>query len=149
MVFTIPDKLSSLALGNREAIYNLLFRSAWQTLRDVIADEQGFDAAAFDDWLKPLEAITWVAYIEPPPTEHSTPEHVVKYLARYLTGGPISDRRCGSFEVLLSDLKSGTGFQPVVEALAGWKPTPLISRTILIVRFAQNYQKNRVLAHCG
>ena len=39
VVFTIPDKLSSLALGNREAIYNLLFRSAWQTLREVIADE--------------------------------------------------------------------------------------------------------------
>ena len=31
------------------------------------------DAVAFDDWLTPLEAITWVAYIEPPPTAHSTP----------------------------------------------------------------------------
>ena len=189
VVFTIPDTLSSLALGNRREIYNLLFHSAWQTLRDVIADEQGFEAAAamvlhtwnqkldahahvhalvpgggpsltgdrrwkisrrpyvktcdgnylvdtevlkseyrknfiaalkrlrakgelklegdwahlndetaFDDWLKPLEAVTWVAYIEPPPTEHSTPEHVVKYLARYLTGGPISDRRLLSHE---------------------------------------------------
>ncbi len=37
----------------------------------------------------------------------------------------------GSFEILLSDLKSATGFQPVVEVLAGWKPTPLIPRTIL------------------
>ena len=184
VVFTIPDKLSSLALGNREEIYNLLFRAAWQTLRDVIADEQLFEAAAvmvlhtwnqmleahahlhamvpgggpalngdrrwiksrrpnvkhcdgnylcnseelkskfrenflaglrrlhasgklnlngdweflqdkarFDDWLKPMEEITWVAYIEPPPNENCPPELVAKYLRRYLTGGPISARR--------------------------------------------------------
>jgi hypothetical protein len=54
--------------------------------------------AAFEAWLKPLEEITWVAYIEPPPTEQSTPEQVLKYLARYLTGGPISDRRLISDE---------------------------------------------------
>ena len=35
----------------------------------------------------------WVVYIEGPPSEKSSPEHVLKYLARYLTGGPISDRR--------------------------------------------------------
>ena len=35
----------------------------------------------------------WVVYIEGPPSETSSPEHVLKYLARYLTGGPISDRR--------------------------------------------------------
>ncbi len=189
VVFTIPDKLSSLALGNREEIYNLLFRAAWRTLRDVIADEQLFEAAAvmvlhtwnqmleahahlhamvpgggpalngdrrwiksrrpdvkhcdgnylcnseelestfrenflaglrrlhasgklnlngdweflqdkarFDDWLKPMEEITWVAYIEPPPYENCPPEQMAKYLARYLTGGPISDRRIVSHE---------------------------------------------------
>ena len=31
VVFTIPDKLSSLALGNREEMYDLLFRAAWKT----------------------------------------------------------------------------------------------------------------------
>lgn len=189
VVFTIPDTLSSLALGNRKAICDLLFRTAWKTLRDVISDEQGFEAAAvivlhtwnqkleahthvhvlvagggpsltadrrwinsrrphvkqcdgrylcdseelkaqfrenflaglrrlhtsgelslngdwehlqsktaFDDWLKPLESITWVVYIEPPPYEHCPPEQVAKYLARYLTGGPISDRRIVSHE---------------------------------------------------
>ena len=56
------------------------------------------DKAAFDDWLKPLESITWVAYIEPPPYENCPPEQVAKYLARYLTGGPISDRRIVSHE---------------------------------------------------
>ena len=189
VVFTIPDKLSSLALGNRREIYNLLFRSAWRALREVIEEEQGFEASAamvlhtwnqklephahvhaivlgggpsltgehrwirskrpnvprqrgpylvdaeelrqrfrrtclnglrrlhrrgdlkldgdwshlrdtsaFEAWIKLLENVTWVTYIEPPPSTDSTPEHVVKYLARYLTGGPISDRRLISHE---------------------------------------------------
>ncbi len=189
VVFTIPDKLSSLALGNRRELYGLLFHSAWQSLREVIGEEQGYEASAamvlhtwnqklephahvhalvpgggpslngerrwvtsrrprvktcdgkylvdaaelrqrfrstfldglrhlhrkgalklegewahlhdtsaFEAWLAPLEQITWVTYIEPPPTEQSTPEHVLKYLARYLTGGPISDRRLISHE---------------------------------------------------
>jgi hypothetical protein len=40
-----------------------------------------------------VDACDWVVYIEPPETEDAQPEHVLKYLARYLTGGPISDRR--------------------------------------------------------
>ena len=189
VVFTIPDKLSSLALGNREEMYDLLFGSAWKTLKQTVESEQQFEAAAvmvlhtwnqrldahahvhalvpgggpsltgdrrwiksrrpnvqtcdgnylvdseelksgfrdnflaglkrlhassklhltgdweflqdkaaFDDWLKPLESITWVAHIEPPPYENCPPEQVAKYLARYLTGGPISDRRIVSHE---------------------------------------------------
>ena len=54
--------------------------------------------AAFDDWLKPLESVTWVAYIAPPPYDSCPPEQMAKYLARYLTGGPISDRRIVSHE---------------------------------------------------
>ena len=59
VVFTIPDKLSSLALGNREEMYDLLFRAAWKTLKDVIADEQLFEAAAvmvLHTWNQMLEA---------------------------------------------------------------------------------------------
>lgn len=56
------------------------------------------DKSTFDDWLRPLESITWVAYIEPPPFETCPPEQMAKYLARYLTGGPISDRRLVSHE---------------------------------------------------
>lgn len=184
VVFTIPDRLSALTLGNRRALYNLLFASAWQSLREVIAEEQGFEAAAamvlhtwnqklephvhvhavvpgggpslrgehrwvtshrrdvpqgvaaylvnaddlrqrfrqtfliglrrlhqqgalklegewsllrdgaaFEAWLQPLEQISWVTYIEPPPSQGANAEQVLKYLARYLTGGPISDRR--------------------------------------------------------
>lgn len=40
-----------------------------------------------------LESQTWVAFIQPPPTRESVAKHVVKYLTRYLTGGPISDHR--------------------------------------------------------
>ena len=47
--------------------------------------------AAFDDWLNPMEEQTRVAYIEPPPNENCPPQQMAKYLARYLTGGPISD----------------------------------------------------------
>ena len=49
-----------------------------------------------DNWrafVNQLESKTWVAYIQPPPTIDSKAEHVVKYLTRYLTGGPISDHR--------------------------------------------------------
>ena len=43
---TIPDTLSSLVLGNRRALYQLLFHSAWQALRDSMRDECGIEAAA-------------------------------------------------------------------------------------------------------
>jgi hypothetical protein len=189
VVFTIPETLSSLTLGNRRVMYDLLFQTAWQSLRAVIGEEQGFEAsaamvlhtwnqqlephvhvhavvpgggpslrgerrwvtshrrdvphavapylvdadvlrqrfrqtflaglrrlhergalklggpwsalqspAAFEAWLAPLEQVNWVTYIQPPPQRDSAPEQVLKYLARYLTGGPISDRRLISHE---------------------------------------------------
>ncbi len=188
VVFTIPDTLSSLTLGNRREMFRLLFHAAWQALKTVLEKEQQFEAAAamvlhtwnqhleshvhlhavvpgggpslknpdewksptppphrrqdrwwlvdaedlraefrkrfltglrrlhaerrlrldgdwsplrevdnFEAFLAPLEAQQWVTYIEPPP-ETSQPEDVVKYLARYLTGGPISDRRLVSHD---------------------------------------------------
>jgi hypothetical protein len=51
------------------------------------------ERAAFAAWLKTFSGCAWVVFIEPPPTENADPEHVLKYLARYLTGGPISDHR--------------------------------------------------------
>lgn len=194
VVFTMPDALSSLALGNRKRMCNLLFQSAWAALRQTIEDEQRFEAAAamvlhtwnqrlephmhvhalvpgggpaldgsprwvtsrrrkgpklpgdylvdavtlrvafrdlflkgleklhrkgklklkrdwshlqseaaFDDYLQPMRTKDWVTYIEPPPKTKagepvSSPEHVVKYLARYMTGGPISARRLVSYK---------------------------------------------------
>lgn len=175
VVFTLPARLSSLALGNRRAIYNLLFQSAWRALSETIRAEQGYDPAAlmvlhtwnqkleahghvhavvpaggpalegnrwvstpanylvaadvlrsayrrhflgglqrlwqqghlrlegeyarlrneahWSEWLDWLRATEWVSYLEPPPCEGSDPATVIKYLGRYLTGGPISDSR--------------------------------------------------------
>ncbi len=44
-------------------------------------------------WVRHLRSMTWVCFIQPPPAKATGPEEVVRYLARYLTGGPISDRR--------------------------------------------------------
>ncbi len=184
VVFTIPDRLSALTLGNRRVMFDLLFHSAWRALKRVIENEQEFEAAAammlhtwnqhldahvhlhafvpgggpslkdpqkwkaahppahetqnrfwlvdadelrlvfrtefleglrrlyckekltlvgdwsylrdaeaFETWLEPLERQEWVTYIQAPPTKDTTPDQVLKYLARYMTGGPISDRR--------------------------------------------------------
>ena len=46
VVFTLPDLLSSLMLGNRRAIYALLMRAAWQALKVVLQQEQGIEPAA-------------------------------------------------------------------------------------------------------
>ena len=47
-------------------------------------------------WAKFTETLLehdWCVFIQRPPASESSPEHVLKYLARYMTGGPISDRR--------------------------------------------------------
>jgi hypothetical protein len=48
---------------------------------------------AWDAMIEQIESKEWVSYIEPPPTASSRGDHVVRYLTRYLTGGPISDHR--------------------------------------------------------
>ena len=45
VVFTLPDKLSGLILGNRKELYDLLFHSAWGAL-DKKLREQQFKPAA-------------------------------------------------------------------------------------------------------
>lgn len=183
VVFTLPEDLWPLMLGNRRSTYRLLFHAAWEALREVMREELGCEPAAlmvlhtwnqrldhhphlhavvpgggpsqdaqqwvrsahrhhqsrdkpylvdnrllsdrfrdkflagltrlhrngklkltdewsdlqdpvaFCDWLQPLSDYDWVVFIEPPPTEDANPTQVLKYLARYLTGGPISDGR--------------------------------------------------------
>ena len=44
-------------------------------------------------WLKELESTNWNVFVEGPPHGRSKPEHVLKYLARYVSGGPIADSR--------------------------------------------------------
>jgi len=40
-----------------------------------------------------FESVDWVRFIQPPPASSSGPRDLVRYLTRYLTGGPISDSR--------------------------------------------------------
>ncbi len=51
------------------------------------------DAAAWKTFCDELAELDWVSLIRPPPTKSSAADQVVRYLTRYLTGGPISDSR--------------------------------------------------------
>ena len=178
VVFTLPDKLSSLALGNRRAIYELLVATAWASLRGKVESELGIQTAAvavlhtwnqhlghhphvhmmvpgsgpsldgkrwvgcrqewsrkrkqmepflvdnkelgaefqrlfldglsklveqgklklvesgwIADLIDELRLQPWVVFIEGPPKPDTPPSQMIKYLTRYLTGGPISDGR--------------------------------------------------------
>jgi Putative transposase/Transposase zinc-binding domain len=174
VVFTLPEQLSSLALGNRKLMYDLLFKTAWQSLQAKIQNELGIQAAGLavlhtwnqelghhphvhmmvpgngpsldgrnwvecrltkreakpflvdnkelgrdfrDLYLADLERVAcsgelqladsgyiadligdvrlidWNVFIEGPPKPECPPERMLKYLTRYLTGGPISDKR--------------------------------------------------------
>ena len=189
VIFTIPDRLSHLVLGNRRELYRLLMRSAWRAVRHEMK-KQNIDPAALlvlhtwnqelqhhphihalipgggpsansdndtcwitardltrpwrnkkpslvdnvalgrtfrdrfvrglgwlirndklkltdqwrqlDDtkvlrqWLRSLKQTDWNVFIEGPPHGKSDPLQVLKYLTRYMTGGPISDQRIES-----------------------------------------------------
>jgi hypothetical protein len=49
--------------------------------------------AAWEAFCDRLGSVDWVSFIQPPPTKTSSAAEVIRYLTRYLTGGPISDRR--------------------------------------------------------
>jgi hypothetical protein len=51
------------------------------------------DEQAWEAFCDRLSAVDWVSFIQPPPTASCSAEQVVRYLTRYLTGGPISDSR--------------------------------------------------------
>jgi hypothetical protein len=66
------------------------------------------------DWLSTISPPGFRVLVQAPPTESSTPEHVLKYLARYICGGPISNSR------LVSDVDGMVTF--MARSLA--KPAP-------------------------
>ena len=68
VVFTLPSELSSLVLGNRRVIYNLLSAASWRALKETIGSEHGYDAAAvmvLHTWNQKLDAHTHVHAIVP------------------------------------------------------------------------------------
>lgn len=46
VVFTVPNELSALILGNRKELYSLLFQSAWKALDDQLRRTGKFHPAA-------------------------------------------------------------------------------------------------------
>lgn len=46
LIFTMPSELSSLILGNRKQLYNLLFHSAWKTLNRELVRTGKYHPAA-------------------------------------------------------------------------------------------------------
>jgi hypothetical protein len=60
--------------------------------------ESSSEPAAFEAWLQELSELDWNVYIQGPPNQQSDPAQVAKYLARYMTGGPISDSRLISYD---------------------------------------------------
>ena len=73
--------------------------------------------------------MTWVSHIQPPPKGCDT-EHVLKYLARYLTGGPISDAR-----ITAADFENVTFSARVGEVTGGEsKQVPITLTTVEFVR---------------
>jgi len=51
------------------------------------------DCGQLEAWLTEVTQPDWNVFIEGPPRGKSDPEQVLKYLARYMAGGPIADRR--------------------------------------------------------
>ena len=81
-------------------------------------------------------------FIEAPPTEDAQPENVLKYLAHYMTGGPISDQRLIShdgkavrFWARSQDKPSGSALQPPVSSLQ----PPLIPEQLPAVEFTRRW----------
>ena len=70
VVFTLPEQLSSLTLGNRTAIYNLLFETAWESLQAKIRVEESDYLA---NLINELQLKNWVAFIEGPPRPDCPP----------------------------------------------------------------------------
>jgi hypothetical protein len=68
-----------------------LYKSGQLKLGGKFASLQ--DAEAWESFCKKLQSVQWVSFIQPPPSKSCSAEQVVRYLTRYLTGGPISDQR--------------------------------------------------------
>ncbi len=50
------------------------------------------------EWLASLAPRGYRVFVQHPPTHSTDPQIVLKYLARYVSGGPISNRRLVSWE---------------------------------------------------
>lgn len=81
------------------------------------------------DLIDDLREIDWNVFIEGPPKPGCPPEHMLRYLTRYMTGGPISDKRIIGeksghiwFNIRRRDKQAGQEpfWLPVVEFVRRW-----------------------------
>ncbi len=84
------------ALLRRQQRLGQLFRTLFLSrLRQMV--EQGklkIDGSGYiADLLSELSDQDWVVFVEGPPDPECTPATMLKYLTKYFTGGPISDKR--------------------------------------------------------
>jgi len=87
------------------------------------------DAKQLDQWCCELKQTDWNVFIEGPPKGESHPEHVLKYLTRYLSGGPIQDGR-----IISDDGKRVTFWARSKNKRRGNLPRPFELRGIEFVR---------------
>ncbi len=64
------------------------------------------ETAAFKQFIDKLAKVSWGLNLQPPPKVDCDSATLLKYLARYLTGGPLSTKR------LISAFISVSGFSP-------------------------------------
>jgi hypothetical protein len=91
-----PSLVDNVALG--QTFKDKFVRGlGWLIRNDKLKLDQEWqqlgDAKVLRQWLKSLKATDWNVFIQGPPNGKSDPMQVVKYLTRYMTGGPISDGR--------------------------------------------------------
>ena len=86
----------------------------------------------WEELLAALRETTWVSHIQAPPRAGSSAEQVLKYLARYLAGGPISDSR-----IVATDQESVTFMARQGEVSGGdWEQVPM---TLSQVEFTRRW----------
>ena len=91
--YYLVDAISLRESFRKSAMARLhhLYQSGQLKLEGKFAALQ--DAEAWQAFCERLRSVDWVSSIHPPPSASSSVDNVVRYLTRYLTGGPISDRR--------------------------------------------------------
>jgi hypothetical protein len=91
--YYLVDAISLRESFRKSAISHLqrLYKSGKLKLGGKFSHLQ--DSQAWETFCDGLSELEWVSFIQPPPTKSCSAEQVVRYLTRYLTGGPISDSR--------------------------------------------------------
>lgn len=95
-------------------------------------DEQWSQLAQADQlnqWCEELKRTDWNVYIEGPPHGQSHPQHVLKYLTRYLSGGPVHDAR-----IISDDERQVTFWARSKNKLSGNLPRPFKLSGVEFVR---------------